>query len=179
MKNFQLKIFFTVLISMLVVSTALGKNYFLGKRDIEPGQNGDSKEVVNVAMNVGKIVGIMLLTDENLIKGNNYGLKMGAFSLRNFSKRSNDNMAVIFGFIALILVIINFYFGSKIVEFLKSKGHKANYWAMRWMIFSYVSQYKEITESEGGQPGPYYRPISITALLMLGFLVIAIVFAVL
>ena len=177
MKNTQLKVFFLVMFSMLVVSSALGKNYFLGKHDMEPGQGGDSKKVVNVAMNVGKIVGVMFLTDETLIKDKSYGLKMQGYTGRGLFLRGNDQIAILFGVIGLIFLIINFYYAGKIVEFLKSRGKKAHYWALRWMVFSYILEYKKITEGEEGQPGPYYRPVSLTGLLLLVSMVIAVIFA--
>jgi hypothetical protein len=88
-------------------------------------------------------------------------------------------MAIAFGIVALIFLIINMYFGGKIVEYLKARGRKAHYYALRWMIFSYVNQYKSITMEEEGQVGPYYRPISISAVLFLISIAVAVVFAIL
>ena len=178
MKNHQLKLFFLVLLTMMAISTALGKDYFLGRHDIEPGQKGENKEVVNVAMNIGKIVGIILLTDESLIDGNSYGLNMHSLSGRSYMSRGNNGFSILFGLIGLIFLAINIYYGSKIIEFLKSRGKKAHYWAFRWMVFSYVSQYKKITEEEEGHTGPYYLTMGITAFLMIIFLTIAIVFTI-
>lgn len=43
-----------------------------------------------------------------------------------------------------------------ITSFVSERGTKINFFLYRIYIIKYVSQYKQITEEENGQPGPWF-----------------------
>lgn len=175
MKTRSIKTIIVLLIAFSIGTSAYCNFFPQGKKDYP--ENGN-REMIYTVLNVGKIIGNMVFTSDSDFDA--YKPSAPVSKIGPFYSRYNDGekMAVGFGVIALIFLIMNMYFGGKIVEFLKSRGRKAHYYAMRWMIFSYVSQYKAITTEEDGQAGPYYRPISISALLFAISMVIAVIFAV-
>ncbi len=85
---------------------------------------------------------------------------------------SNETMAIIFGVVALIILLINFYYSSQLVDFLKSKGEKASFAAIRWKIFDYLRTYKRITLAEFGETGQLYAIIR--NLWIIFFVIIAV-----
>ena len=84
----------------------------------------------------------------------------------------NDTIAVIFGVLALIILLINFYYSSQLVEFLKSKREKASFMAIRWKIFDYLRTYKRITQAEYGETGFLY--VIIRNLWIIFFVILAV-----
>jgi len=177
MKNLHIKILLVCLFSVLIISTVHCNILSQGERDAYPDRT-TSKGMIYTAINVGRIIGNVVFTLDDDVT-----VSKAANSIRRispgYSRYSvNDRMAIAFGIVALIFLIMNMYFGGKIVEFLRSRGRKAHFYAIRWMIFSYVNQYKSITIGEDGRVGPYYRPISVSAVLFIIFILIAIIFAV-
>jgi hypothetical protein len=52
---------------------------------------------------------------------------------------------------------------------------KVNYWFIRFLIFRYLAQYKEITVKESGYPGPWYTRYIAFMLGALGFAVVGLI----
>ncbi len=97
-------------------------------------------------------------------------------SLDYFAMSDNELIAVIFGSFALLCFVVCMVYGSKMVEFLKSRGEKAHYWKIRWMLFSYINRYKKITISENGHVGPLMQPMAIAWVFFLVFIALAVYF---
>ena len=174
MKTRNIKILLVFLLSVSLGTSAYCSFFPQGDKNY-PDNGG--KEVIYTVLNVGRIIGNMVLTIDSDMDVNKPVPPIAKIGSLNSRYSDNDKLAIGFGIIALLFLIMNMYYGSKIVEFLKSRGRKAHYYALRWMIFSYVNQYKAITIEEDGQTGPYYRPISVSALLFAISIVIAVIFA--
>ena len=61
-------------------------------------------------------------------------------------------------FLGLGLVSVGWGILSMIVMtgFVAARGTKINYFLYRLYIIKYVNQYKQITEAENGEPGPWF-----------------------
>jgi hypothetical protein len=61
-------------------------------------------------------------------------------------------------FLGLGLVSVCWGIVSMIVitSFVAERGTKINYFLYRLYIIKYVNQYKQITEEENGEPGPWF-----------------------
>jgi len=178
MKNSHIKILVICLFSILTASTAYSRIGFQGEKDVYPDKGGDGRDIVYMAINVGRIIGNMVFTMDDSFTIDKNIRQFKGLNNRPVPYRDSRNMAIVFGVIALLFLIINMYFGGKIVEFIRSRGRKAHYWKLRWMIFSYVNQYKKITISENGQTGPYYWQISVTTILFIIAMAVAVYFAI-
>jgi len=177
MRSSQIKILVVCLFSLMITSTAFGRIGIQGERDNYPDRTGEGREIVLMAVNVGRIIGNLVFTlDDDLVINKNLN-RVKSLQNKSTPFRDSRGMAIAFGIVALLFLIVNMYFGGKIVEYLKSKGRKAHYWALRWMIFSYVNQYKKITVCEDGRTGPFYWQISISAILFVVAMAIAVYFA--
>ena len=125
MKNLQIKIVLVCLFSLVIVSTVNCNIFNQGEKDMSPDKSTISKGMVYVAINVGRVIGNTVFTmDDDLVINNPIKRIKGSRS-RSLKYDDNERMAIAFGIVALIFLIINMYFGGKIVEFLKSKGRKA------------------------------------------------------
>ena len=49
-----------------------------------------------------------------------------------------------------------------ITNFVSERGTKINFFLYRIYIFKYVSQYKQLTEAENGEPGPWFYSLVIS-----------------
>lgn len=61
-------------------------------------------------------------------------------------------------FLGLALVSVGWGIVSMIAitNFVSERGTKINFFLYRIYIIKYVSQYKQITEAEDGEPGPWF-----------------------
>ena len=61
-------------------------------------------------------------------------------------------------FLGMALVSVSWGIVSMIVitSFVSDRGTKINYFLYRLYIIKYVNQYKQITEAENGEPGPWF-----------------------
>jgi len=61
-------------------------------------------------------------------------------------------------FLGMALVSVTWGIVSMIVitSFVAERGIKINFFLYRLYIFKYINQYKQITESENGEPGPWF-----------------------
>ena len=55
-------------------------------------------------------------------------------------------VSVVWGIVSMIVI----------TSFVSARGVKINYFLYRLYIIKYVNQYKQITESENGEPGPWF-----------------------
>ena len=58
--------------------------------------------------------------------------------------------------LALVSVIWGVVSMIAMTSFVADRGTKINYFLYRLFVIKYVSQYKEITEEENGEPGPWF-----------------------
>jgi len=70
-------------------------------------------------------------------------------------------------FLGLGLVSIGWGIVSMIVitSFVAARGTKINYFLYRLYIIKYVNQYKQITEAENGEPGPWFYSFVVSMIL--------------
>ena len=176
MKTRPVKILLVFLISLSLGTSAYCNFFPQGEKHNYPDNN--RKEIIYTLLNVGRIIGNTVFTIDSDVELNKPAAPISRIASVNRRYSDSDKMAIGFGIIALVFLIMNMYFGGKIVEFLKARGRKAHYFALRWMIFSYVNQYKAITTEEDGQAGPYYKPIGISALLFATSIILAVIFSV-
>ena len=80
-------------------------------------------------------------------------------------------------FLGMSLISVGWGIVSMIVmtSFVSERGTKINYFLYRLYVIKYVSQYKKITETENGQPGPWFYSFIIAmnltwVLAIIGFL---------
>lgn len=61
-------------------------------------------------------------------------------------------------FLGMALVSVGWGIVSMIAitNFVSERGTKINFFLYRIYIIKYVSQYKQITDAENGQPGPWF-----------------------
>jgi hypothetical protein len=72
------------------------------------------------------------------------------------------DVTIFFAMVAGVLIAANLYLSIRMMHEIQKRGYKVNFLLMRIMIFKYISQYKEATTKETGEPGPLYRPWIIT-----------------
>jgi len=82
---------------------------------------------------------------------------------------------VLFG-TAIVAVVWGIVSSIRIVSYLLNKGEKINFFLIRLLIIKYVSQYRQMTAEETGQPGFWYYSYigsMLTALVtaILGFII--------
>ena len=56
----------------------------------------------------------------------------------------------------LICVVWGIVSMIAITSFVAERGTKINFFLYRIYIFKYVNEYKQITEAENGEPGPWF-----------------------
>jgi len=66
------------------------------------------------------------------------------------------NLAPVFFGLALIAIVWFVVSTIRIYAFLRKRNVKVSFMLLRLLIFSYVSQYKEITLKETGKVGPLF-----------------------
>lgn len=76
--------------------------------------------------------------------------------------------------LALLCALGSVFASVRIANDLRARGVKANPALVRWMIFSYMAQYKRITLSESGKVGPLYNQCATISALAAFFAVAAI-----
>jgi hypothetical protein len=78
------------------------------------------------------------------------------------------NLAPVFFGLALIAIVWFVVSTIRIYDFLRTRNVKVSFILLRLLIFSYVSQYKEITLKETGKVGPlfYHWVVSINIALV-------------
>lgn len=85
-----------------------------------------------------------------------------------------DNVVIIIGFICLLFLWWNLYISTKIIDFLRGKGEKANLFQagffIKGRIFNYLPIYKKYSMEEDGKPGTLYYLFYFTFYMMLLFL---------
>lgn len=79
--------------------------------------------------------------------------------------------------LGLALVSVGWGIVSMIVmtSFVSERGTKINFFLYRLYIIKYVNQYKQITEAEDGQPGPWFYSFVISMNLTLVFAIIGLI----
>lgn len=84
-------------------------------------------------------------------------------------------MSTVFLALALISIVWGVVSSIMIISFLRSRGHKINFFLLRLMIIKYVHDYQVITssESENGQTGPWFYSYVTSMNLALIFAIIA------
>jgi hypothetical protein len=82
-------------------------------------------------------------------------------------------------FLAVLCALVAMGFVIRIANELRARGHPANPVKARWMLFSYLSEYRRVTVEETGRPGPFYTACSTAGALAVVFLIAAILLAVL
>jgi hypothetical protein len=80
-------------------------------------------------------------------------------------------------FLGLGLVSVCWGIVSMIVitSFVAERGTKINYFLYRLYIIKYVNQYKQITEAENGEPGPWFYSFVVSMNLAFLSLVIGLI----
>ena len=66
------------------------------------------------------------------------------------------NIGDLFLGMALVSVVWGIVSMIAITNFVSERGTKINFFLYRIYIIKYVSQYKQITDAENGQPGPWF-----------------------
>jgi hypothetical protein len=74
----------------------------------------------------------------------------------------------IFAMLAGLFFVINLVTFIIIINFLGKRKVKINYFLIRFLMWKYVSQYKDITLKETGSVGSLYSLWSTSLILMLG-----------
>jgi hypothetical protein len=64
--------------------------------------------------------------------------------------------------LALVSVCWGIISAMVITAFVTARGTKTNYFLHRLYIMKYVSQYKQITEAENGEPGPWFYSFAVS-----------------
>jgi hypothetical protein len=80
-------------------------------------------------------------------------------------------------FLGLALVSVGWGIVSMIVitNFIAERGTKINFFLFRIYIIKYVQQYRQITEAENGEPGPWFYSFIISMNLTWAFAIIGFV----
>ena len=71
---------------------------------------------------------------------------------------NHDDLAILFGSLSFLFLVVNFFTMQAITGFLKIRGIKISYALLHIYIFNYARQYKEITKRETGSIGILYYP---------------------
>jgi hypothetical protein len=86
------------------------------------------------------------------------------------------NIGTTLAVLALISAFGAMYYGIRMANELRARGHSANPLFTRWMIFNYMAKYRRITLEETGRVGPLYHACvtssTLAALLAFGALFI-------
>ncbi len=80
----------------------------------------------------------------------------------------------VFALIALMFLLGAFFLGSQIANELRARGMSVNKLLLRFMIFKYMADYRQLTLNETGKVGPLYQPCAILLMLTAVFCVCAI-----
>lgn len=84
------------------------------------------------------------------------------------------NLALVFGVIALLLLVWNFIIVLIIKDYLRQRGEKINPATLHLRIFSLAKKYREINQNEIGGSGKHYSSFWISIVLFALFLVLGI-----
>lgn len=76
---------------------------------------------------------------------------------------------------ALIFVLLNVVLSLMIVNQLRRRNYKINFFLLRLMILKYVNDYKKITTAETGQPSGLYRMWLFSIQLALVFIIMGVI----
>lgn len=67
-------------------------------------------------------------------------------------------LVMVFAVLSFIGLVLSFVNGILIGKYLEKQNIKVNWWLYRFLILTYVKQYKEMTRQPNGDMGPlYYR----------------------
>ncbi|KJF44254.1 hypothetical protein [Draconibacterium sediminis] len=87
-----------------------------------------------------------------------------------------NNLALLFGVIALLFLVWNFIIVMIIKDHLQQRGEKVNPATMHFQIFSMAKKYREFNQKEMGTSGKHYGTFWISILLFALFLLLGILF---
>jgi len=85
----------------------------------------------------------------------------------------------VLAFLAVVCALVAGGFLIRIAIELRARGLDAHPVKVRWMLFSYLNEYRRVTAEETGRAGPLYSVCSIAGALAALFLIAAILVAVL
>ena len=88
-------------------------------------------------------------------------------------------IAGVLAFLALVCALVAMGFLIRMANELRARGFDAHPVKVRWMLFSYLNEYRRVTVEETGQAGPLYSVCSIAGGLAAAFVIAAILVAVL
>ena len=88
-------------------------------------------------------------------------------------------LAGVLVFLALVCAFVAMGFLIRIANELRARGLDAHPVKVRWMLFSYLNEYRRVTVEETGRAGPLYSICSIAGTLSVAFLIAAILVVVL
>ncbi len=80
-------------------------------------------------------------------------------------KMSLENIFAMLAGFFFVIFLVTFI---RIISFLEKRKVKINYFLIRFLMWKYVSQYKDITLEETGSVGSLYSIWTTSAILMLG-----------
>ena len=84
------------------------------------------------------------------------------------------NAFTLLALLAILCALGSVVAAVRIANALRARGLRANPALVRWMVFSYMAQYKRITLSESGKVGPLYSQCATISALAALFAVAAI-----
>jgi hypothetical protein len=87
-------------------------------------------------------------------------------------------LATVLAFLALVCALVAMGFVIRIANDLRARGLDAHPVRARWMLFSYMSEYRRMTVEETGHAGPLYAVCSTMGALAAVFAIAAILVAV-
>ena len=87
--------------------------------------------------------------------------------------------AKVLAFLAVVCAFVAMGFIIRIANELRARGHEAHPVKARWMLFSYLGEYRRVTVEETGRAGPFYAVCSIAGALAAAFAIAAVLTAVL
>ena len=88
-------------------------------------------------------------------------------------------LAGVLAFLAVVCALVAMGFVIRIANELRARGIDAHPVKVRWMLFSYLGEYRRVTVEETGQVGSLYSVCSVAGGLAVVLLIAAILVAVL
>jgi len=88
-------------------------------------------------------------------------------------------LARVLALLAVICALTAMGFVIRIANELRARGRDAHPVKVRWMLFSYLNEYRRVTIEETGRSGPLYAVCSVAGSLAAAFVIAAILVSVL
>ena len=88
-------------------------------------------------------------------------------------------LAAIFAFLAIACALIAMGFVIRVANELRARELDAHPVKVRWMLFSYLNEYRRVTLEESGRVGPLYGVCSIIGGLAAAFATTSVLLTVL